>query len=144
MASKVDAGVNYRSFLMSQPLPKKIREWTERIERFHRSQVSLTQFCRDEGVSVQSFYQWRKRIISNLGGKAAPNDLLANKAALDQSPSSNADAISVRITIESAGIVIHCDCDPSHLIDTVCSWGKRQRESEHQRESRFQQLVIRS
>ena len=129
---------------MSQPLPKKVREWTERIERFHRSQVTLTQFCRDEGVSVQSFYQWRKRIISNPGGKAAPSHLLANKAALEQSPVSNADARPVRITIESAGIVIHFDCDPLHLIDTVCSWSMRQRESARQLESGFQQLVVRS
>lgn len=129
---------------MSQPLPKKVREWTERFERFHRSQVTFTQFCRDEGVSMQSFYQWRKRIISNPDSKSAPSRLLTNKTALEQSPVSNADARSVRITIESAGIVIHCDCDPLHLIETVCSWSMRQRESARQLESGFQQLVVRS
>jgi hypothetical protein len=129
---------------MSKPLPKKVREWTERFERFHRSQVTLAQFCRDEGVSMQSFYQWRKRVISNPGGKVAPNRLLANKPAIERPLVSNADARSVRITIESAGIVIHCDCDPLQVIDTVCSWSIRQRESARQLESGFQQLVVRS
>lgn len=123
---------------MSQPLPTKVREWTERIERFQRSQVTLTQFCRDEAVSMPSFYQWRKRIITNSGGKSAPNRLLANKAAIERPLVSNADARPVRITIESAGIVIHFDCDPLQVIDTVLSLAKRERQSG------FQQLVVRS
>ena len=123
---------------MSQPLPTKVRQWTERLERFQRSQVTLTQFCRDEGVSMPSFYQWRKRLITSPGSKAAPDRLLANKAALEQPLVTNADARPVRITIESAGIVIHCDCDRLQLIHTVFSWANRERQSG------FQQLIVRS
>jgi hypothetical protein len=129
---------------MSQPLPKKVREWIERFDRFQRSQVTLTQFCRDEGVSMQSFYHWRKRISSNRDAKAAMSSLVANKAALEQSPLSSADARSVRITIECSGVVIHCDCDPLKFIDAVFSWSKRERESGQQRESGFQKLIVRS
>jgi len=86
---------------MSQPLPKKVREWTNRFDRFQRSHVTLTQFCRDEGVSMQSFYQWRTRIDSNSVDSIAQNRLLANKAALEQPPVSNAHARPVRIAIEA-------------------------------------------
>jgi len=37
-------------------------EWRRRMSRFLRSQRSVVQFCRDEGVSVPSFYQWRKKL----------------------------------------------------------------------------------
>ena len=34
----------------------KIREWSSRLERYRRSGSTLAQFCRDEQVSVASFY----------------------------------------------------------------------------------------
>jgi transposase-like protein len=42
----------------------KCGEWRQRLVRFCRSGQSVTAFCRDEGVSTPSFYQWRKRLQS--------------------------------------------------------------------------------
>lgn len=36
--------------------------WRDRLSRFHASQLSVAEFCRQEGVSDPSFYQWRKRL----------------------------------------------------------------------------------
>jgi hypothetical protein len=36
--------------------------WQERLRRFDRSQMTVTQFCRNEGVSQPSFYQWKKKL----------------------------------------------------------------------------------
>ena len=36
--------------------------WQERLRRFDRSQMTVTQFCRSEGVSQPSFYQWKKKL----------------------------------------------------------------------------------
>jgi len=36
--------------------------WRDRLSRFRRSDVAVTQFCQQEGVSVPSFYHWRKRL----------------------------------------------------------------------------------
>ena len=47
----------------------KVLEWRRRIERFGRSELSVYEFCQDEGVSSASFYQWRKR----LGTVGAPS-----------------------------------------------------------------------
>lgn len=46
---------------------EKAAEWRERFDRFHRSGTSVAQFCRDEGISAPSFYNWRRK----LGRKAA-------------------------------------------------------------------------
>jgi hypothetical protein len=40
----------------------KARQWRQRIERFEGGRQSVTEFCRSEGVSAPSFYQWRKRL----------------------------------------------------------------------------------
>lgn len=36
--------------------------WQERLRRFDRSQLTVVQFCRNEGVSQPSFYQWKKKL----------------------------------------------------------------------------------
>ena len=38
------------------------RLWQERLRRFDRSQMTVAQFCRSEGVSQPSFYQWKKKL----------------------------------------------------------------------------------
>jgi hypothetical protein len=42
--------------------PAKQREWSERLERFGRSDLTVPAFCQQERISVASFYQWRRRI----------------------------------------------------------------------------------
>ena len=36
--------------------------WRERLARFDRGDLTVAEFCRREGVSNPSFYQWRKRL----------------------------------------------------------------------------------
>lgn len=36
--------------------------WRERLARFGRGGMTVAEFCRREGVSDPSFYQWRKRL----------------------------------------------------------------------------------
>ena len=40
----------------------KAAVWQERVRRYERAGVTVAEFCRQEGVSVASFYQWRKRL----------------------------------------------------------------------------------
>ena len=46
------------------PNPRKLREWTERLARFEKSQQSVGEFCSTEGVSQPSFYQWRRKLAA--------------------------------------------------------------------------------
>src|SRR3569833_54990 len=36
--------------------------WRERIAQQERSGVSVQRFCKEQGLTVQSFYVWRKRL----------------------------------------------------------------------------------
>jgi len=36
--------------------------WRDRLARFHKSSLTVKEFCLQEGVSDPSFYQWRKRL----------------------------------------------------------------------------------
>ena len=40
------------------------RRWRDRLQRFARSKLSVSEFCRREQVSEPSFYQWRKRLAA--------------------------------------------------------------------------------
>jgi hypothetical protein len=41
---------------------RKAGEWQRRMRRFWKAGESVAEFCRKEGVSAPSFYQWRKRL----------------------------------------------------------------------------------
>ena len=45
--------------------PDVRQRWEERMRSFERSGLSVVNFCREEGVSTPSFYQWRKKLRSN-------------------------------------------------------------------------------
>jgi hypothetical protein len=42
---------------------RKVLEWRRRMARFEEARQSVAEFCRREGISVPSFYQWRKRLV---------------------------------------------------------------------------------
>lgn len=40
----------------------KRQVWRERLQRFERSRSTVAAFCQAEGVSIPSFYHWRRRL----------------------------------------------------------------------------------
>jgi transposase-like protein len=47
--------------------------WRQRLARFHSGELTVAEFCRREGVSDPSFYQWRKRLQQG-GGRPKRTD----------------------------------------------------------------------
>ena len=45
----------------------KTVEWRERLKRFGKSRMTVTQFCEVEGVSAPSFYEWRRKLNAVAG-----------------------------------------------------------------------------
>lgn len=45
--------------------PAKAAQWRKRLQRFGLSNTSVARFCRREGVSVASFYHWRKKLAAD-------------------------------------------------------------------------------
>src|SRR5262245_13035895 len=64
----------------AQPVPPPTRSraanrqaWSERLARFASAGLTTAQFCAAEGVSVASFYLWRRRLAAaDLSAVAAP------------------------------------------------------------------------
>lgn len=42
--------------------PAKVQEWTDRLLRFQKCTMTVAQFCEREGVSVPSFYHWKRKL----------------------------------------------------------------------------------
>jgi len=63
---------------MSQRLDsKEIGKWRKRLQRFSSTDLGVAKFCTDEGVSVPSFYYWRRK----LGQKASGQRSVARRGA---------------------------------------------------------------
>jgi transposase-like protein len=41
--------------------------WAERLRRFSQSGLTVAAFCQRDGVSVSSFYQWRRKLDEERG-----------------------------------------------------------------------------
>src|SRR5438132_4806154 len=46
----------------TQTVSTRQKRWAELIRQQGQSKLSVSAFCRDHGVSDQSFYNWRKRL----------------------------------------------------------------------------------
>ncbi|MCA9212445.1 MAG: hypothetical protein KDB27_05240 [Planctomycetales bacterium] len=42
--------------------PAKVQEWTQRMQRFDASSLTVAEFCEAEGVSAQSYYHWKRKL----------------------------------------------------------------------------------
>ena len=58
---------------MARPASSHKRsEWRQRLRRFAQSKASVSEFCQREGVSVASYYQWRKKLAAALSEPKKP------------------------------------------------------------------------
>lgn len=52
--------------------PAKRDTWRRRLTAFDRGDSSVAEFCRRAGVSVASFYQWRRRLRLSAAAPCVP------------------------------------------------------------------------
>ena len=65
-----------------RPDPLKRQQWRERFERFEQSGLTISAFCEAEGVSMNSFYRWRRKLEAEAGAsEAKESDSEASDAA---------------------------------------------------------------
>jgi transposase len=48
------------------------RLWAERLDRFRSAGQTVAAFCAAEGVSVPTFYQWRRQLAAEAGPAEPP------------------------------------------------------------------------
>ena len=84
--------------------------WSERLRRWERSGLSITAFCHREGVSLPSFFQWRKRLQPGSARKGpgrafVPVNIVAN-TELPAGPRLPAGGAERRVEVRCGSFVI--------------------------------------
>ena len=86
---------------------EKLTEWIGRIERFERSNQTVSAFCQEEGVSDPSFYHWKRRLRTQAHPKKFKPVHVANLAEI----STNSQAQTKTIIQLGKGIQIQLGGD---------------------------------
>src|SRR6056297_2718105 len=100
----------------------KLKEWTDRLARFERSNQTVAEFCVDEQVSEGTFYVWKRRLASGdrsttrqhrqrTGANNSANEV-SNFQPVVVTPPEN--ATSVRITLPGGAVI-----ELSHDLATI-------------------------
>jgi len=90
--------------------------WTERLERFDQSDLSVSRFCEQERCSPASFYQWRRKLRSETSWRqSTESTFVPVKIATAANPSLSAHATvsldlpgGIRLRIE-----VPAECSPT-------------------------------
>ena len=82
--------------------------WRERIAEQERSGVPVQQFCKEKGITEQSFYVWRKRLRKQEPARFA---LVETGAARQQAPKTGLELVLV----SGERLRIGSEVDPSLL-----------------------------
>lgn len=77
---------------MRRSSPEKIKLWSERLARLYLNQT-VAWFCREEGVSQPTFYQWKKKLAVAADAVRSNNSLV---------PTSSFQAVELRSVIQTA------------------------------------------
>ena len=103
--------------------PRRLLDWQRRMARFQKTQRSVATFCREEGVSAASFYQWRKKLArrkpetegaADAASRFAPVRLVASAGVCVQLPGGTqlniptSDPQALQLVIET---LAHVDAD---------------------------------
>ena len=97
--------------------PEKVHEWTSRLNRYKESGQTIEQFCKTEGISAGSFYQWKKKLKTVRPASGFQSVQIIRPVAIQET--------IVRL---SSGMEISLGNDPS-VVETVLrqllAWDKK-------------------
>ena len=54
--------------------------WRRRLRDFERGQKTVAEFCRQAGVSVAAFYEWRRKLTPAVSGASQPRATVTERA----------------------------------------------------------------
>ena len=83
--------------------PAKVKQWTQRFDRFGKSGQSVTEFCAAEGISAPSFYYWRQK----LGERATDRQGKSRARRHRTSQGAAFKAVKVVLPDRPSGMTIH-------------------------------------
>lgn len=120
--------------------PIKLQAWKQRFKRFQNSSCSIERFCKNENVSVVSFYYWKKRLEENTSIDAALNEgqQVLNKSVTQMRKDDRTVTCPLEFRIEAAGVTIDCRASTIDALPELLRWAASFNSSA------FQKLVVRS
>ena len=84
---------------------RKLSEWAERVTACRSSGQSVKTWCRENGVSEQTYYKWQRRLYE-LAQKQQEN-----RFAEITAPAKNRSGIAVTVQIGGVELAIHNGAD---------------------------------
>ena len=96
------------------PSSQLARDWRDRLGRFDQSDLTVAEFCRREGYSPASFYQWRRK-LRNRPASGKPAFLPVELTQHDVAPLAQAP---LRIELPG-GAVVTLDADAAQQRDLI-------------------------
>lgn len=100
--------------------------WLERLARFDSGRLSVSAFCRREGVSLASFYRWRKRLADqrrSAGGEKRGAGPVAGDGAGSFVPVSVTGLSAVVIELPD-GVVVRVPASEAEALRTAILAGR--------------------
>ena len=91
--------------------PQLADQWRHRLNRFQDSDLTVAQFCQNEGYSVASFYRWRHKLTE--GSASALGTFVAVK--VDPSPNEGGNA-TINIELPGGAIVRLAPATPQEVL----------------------------
>jgi hypothetical protein len=123
--------------------------WRQRLERFAGWTGTVAEFCRREGVTQPTFYQWRKRLslagvpARSKGARSFPNAVRTVEHARQKLAPFVELSLAARATVDIElpnGAVVRVPADREGLLRVAIlaagEWGSRSQDAQVQEESR--------
>jgi len=112
---------------------QKRRQWEARYKRFRASGLTVTRFCEKEGVAVNTFYNWAKRLRLPDATASIPDSTLRNVA---DSTSGSFVRFRWNAAVE---VLVPADC-----LDAIRCLAECLKHVPAERSDAFQEVVVRS
>ena len=106
----------------------KQRTWNDRFQRFARWDQSVAAFCRAERISIQSFYQWRRKLEVRKSRRSSGAPRFTRQSFVPvQIVSPRAAAAPVKIELPNGTRVYLAGDDRDLLVAAIAAAGRAPR-----------------
>ena len=113
----------------------KSREWRGRFKRYRASGLTIGRFCADEGVSVNTFYYWSRRVGPHVDDRST---VRAESTTTRQASDSGVPVAMVCFRFSGAMEVMV----PAHCLEAIRCLADSAREPRSERAGAFRQVVV--
>ncbi len=117
---------------------EKRRAWETRLARYHASELSVSRFCEQEGVSPNTFYYWAK-CLRAASGRKSPRAAPASRPTLSTTDRSVSGAV-VRFRWKT-GVEVSV---PADCLDAIRCLAESLAKAGDGRREAFQEVVVKA